>query len=315
MKLNNFAVNKLIKDIKNVHIQGASAVARASVEVLEHALISYPPPINNKDWEKIKLLAEQIANLRPTEPLARNLLKLFINNLKVSRSVKNGFKNWPEIVRAGAQECLYLYKEVAARLTDQGSRLVRSRQAIFTHCHSSLAETILIKAKTNLKKSFAVWQTETRPLYQGHITAKNLTRIGIKTTLVADGAAGWLVSNHSGDDVTIDRVLLGCDSLSPDGSVINKIGSFGIALAAHDSKIPVLVACPLLKMDADKKSSIEIRPRAELWPQAPANIKIINYAFDRVPAEYITGLITEAGVIKPQQALKLARRKYPVIFH
>lgn len=306
-------INSFVRDVKTIKIQGATAIAKVTIEELEHVLSARPAPKNKNDWQGLDLIVTKFANLRPTEPLARNLSHLFINDLKGIWKKRSGKINWHQAVYESGDDILYQLKETAARVTDFGKKLVYSNQVIFTHCHSSLAEQILVKAKKS-KKNFEVYHTETRPLYQGHITSRNLKKAGVKSTLVVDSAASWLVSNHSGDDVKIDWVLLGADSLSKDGSVINKIGSFGIALAAYESHIPVYIVCPLLKMDVKKKSVIELRPVNELWPHAPSGTSIINYAFDCVPSKFITGLITEFGIIKPQQAHKLVRSKYPLLF-
>lgn len=310
MRRSKVNISKLVSDIKSIKIQGATAVAKWTLEALEQLFSELPAPQKADDWKKFFKLADQLSQLRPTEPLARNLSRWYINILKSNWSKHQGKMKWLEYTGLIGSDCNYKLKEINSRLTEKGSTLVKSKQVIFTHCHSSLAEEILIKAKNKLK-NFKVYHTETRPLFQGHITAGNLKKAGIKATLVADGAASWLVSNHSGDDIKVNWVLLGADSLSTEGAVINKIGSFAIALAAYDSQIPVYIATSLLKMDINNKIKIELRSADELWPAAPHNISIVNYAFDQIPAKYITGLITEFGIIKPNQAYALVKKNYP----
>lgn len=316
-KLTYFSRTKLRhfqEAISHVQIQGATAVAAATVDTLMDIIFSQPPPQNASDWRTLKALVNKLSRLRPTEPMARNLSHWLIFQLKKLTAKPNiNPHRWSGMEEELKQELHYLLKEVEAKINHNGLRLVRSGQIIFTHCHSSLAESILINAYKQGKR-FEVYHTETRPLFQGRITARHLSAAGVPVTMVADGAAAWLVSNHSGDQVKVSWVLLGADSIGRDGSVLNKIGSFSIALSAYDSGIPVYVATTLLKFDASQESRLEIRPSEELWPNKSAGIKIINYAFDCLPAKYISGLITEFGLIKPQQATSLVKHYYPWLF-
>ncbi len=289
-------------------------MAEATVNVLIELISSGPAPKSTADWRNLEKTAERLSSLRPTEPMARNLANWIIYELKKRSggSAKNN-ENFEATANKLLQESKYLLKEIEANLTEAGEGLVRAKQTIFTHCHSSLAENILIRAQKN-KKKFKVYHTETRPLYQGRITSRRLQTAGINSVMVADGVAAWLVSGHSGDDVDVSWVLLGADSISLDGSVINKIGSFAIALSAYDSRIPVYIASTLLKVDAHNKTKIELRAEKELWPEAPAGTRIVNYAFDRIPARYITGIITEFGIIKAKDVSKVTKQHYPWIF-
>lgn len=312
---NRTKLNHFIQAVKDVNIQGATDVASSTAEALIQLIFSSPAPVTRSDWQQLENAAHELSRLRPTEPMARNLARWIISELRAhsGKSVRNQ-DNWYGLSDKLTQEYKYLLKETEANLSAVGSKLVRSGQTIFTHCHSSLAEGVLVRARSQ-KKKFKVYHTETRPLFQGRITSRHLKIAGIPAVMVADGVAAWLVSDHSGDDVKIDWVLLGADSISPDGSVINKIGSFAIALSAHDSGIPVYIASTLLKIDAHNESRIELRSEKELWPQAPSGTKIVNYAFDRIPSKYITGIISEFGVVKPKQALLVAQRNYPWIFN
>lgn len=307
-------LNRFIQDISDIKIQGATAVADATLNILLELISSSPAPTSKSDWYRLEKLADKFSSLRPTEPMARNLSHWLLFELKKRYyNQKSKQENWVVMAEKLNQESKYLLKEIESNLAQVGERLVRAKQIIFTHCHSSLAESILIRAKRN-KKKFKVYHTETRPLYQGRITSRHLRSAGVESVMVADSAAAWLVSKHSGDQIDVSWVLLGADSLSLDGSVINKIGSFAIALSAYDSGIPVYIASSLLKIDAKGNSKIELRAEKEIWPEAPKGTKIVNYAFDRVPAKYISGIITELGVLKPKEVAKVARKKYPWVF-
>jgi len=194
------------------------------------------------------------------------------------------------------------------------ARYLTNYDKILTHCHSSTVVD-LIKAISKGDKNFEVVSTETRPLYQGRITAKNLIDAGIKTTLIADSAAESFAINRG--SVPIDVVFLGSDQIMKGGYVINKIGSWGIAVAAHYGGKPLYIVSNLLKFDKDSLFSdveIEIREDRELWPEAPRGLDMYNPAFEIVDNALITGFVTELGIIKPNEVEKVIKENYPWLF-
>ena len=101
--------------------------------------------------------------------------------------------------------------------------------------------------------------------------------------MVADSSAAFLISHYSGRKLMMDKIILGADALLPDGTVINKIGSFGIGMVAYEERVPLYVATTLLKFHPKTWIKIEKRPSQEIWPEAPQKLKIINFAFDLIP--------------------------------
>lgn len=306
----NRNLERFTRDLRALHIQGATAVAHETLRALEEYVRSQTVPRSPHDWKALHTVADEISTIRPTEPLARNLARWYMGKLAGTWHKNIPLGTWQQKAASCAQDIRYELKEAEARLTANGLKLVKAGDKIFTHCHSSLAERILVGAK-QAGKNFAVYHTETRPLYQGHITDERLRQAGINATMVVDSAAAYLVSKHSGDTVDISWVLLGADSIGRDGSVLNKVGSFGIALAAYDSKIPVYVATTLLKFDALHESTIEQRAASEVWSGAPKGTSIVNYAFDRMPAKFISGIVCEFGIVKPAGVARLVASHYP----
>jgi translation initiation factor 2B subunit (eIF-2B alpha/beta/delta family) len=131
--------------------------------------------------------------------------------------------------------------------------------------------------------------------------------------MVVDSAAPFLISKESGRELMMDLVLIGCDTILPDGACFNKIGSFSIALSAHREKVPVYVAASLLKFSREW-IPIEMRREKEIWPGAPKGLEILNFAFDLVPREFISGYITEFGIIKPEHIYRTVKQHYPWLF-
>ncbi len=253
--------NKIIKDIKSVKIQGASNIAKAALRVYS---------LNPTKKTKARLLA-----LRPTEPMMKNVL-----DLAEKRVPKN--------------QILTHFKEAQDKINRKVLKLIRNGDMIFTHCHSTNVVNALIYAKKKGKK-FEVYNTETRPLFQGRKTAKELRAAGIKVTMFVDSATALAIEKESRKDrIYADKIFLGADALTKDG-IINKIGSKMIAELAHLHKIPVYIIADSWKFTR-KKVPIENRELNEIWDNAPKNIKIKNPAFEFVDKKYITGIITEYGL-------------------
>ena len=298
--------------IKDLKIQGARSIAVASLNSLQRIKEAkkHRPKADQPLAERIKEAIAILIKARPTEPLNYNCLNFIKKRLTIQQ--KTDGQSLKKIINDSADYFLRLIENQQKAIVSHGQKIIRNKQKIFTHCHSSTVEAILKKAWQN-KKRFQIYNTETRPMFQGRVTAKNLRKAGIPVTLVADSAAAFLISEHSGKKLMMDLVLLGADAVLPDGSVINKIGSFGIGLIANVQKVPLYVVTTLLKYDADGIIPIEIRPTEEIWPNKPKGLKIINFAFDKIPAKYIKGIICEFGIVKPNKVKQLVKKHYPWI--
>ena len=305
-------INQTIKDIKSIKIQGASNICRASIVAWQDYLNSWKVRRVANYLSEAKRIGSLLSKARPNEPLTINAFKYLNQRLEEARRVKN-----PQIDVAGLKKLTKQYAadwsallhENGKRLAFFGSKTIKNKETIFTHCHSKTVINVLAKIKED-KKKISVYHDETRPLLQGRLTAADLNRLNIESTMVVDSAAAFLVSNFSGDKIKIDKVIIGFDVILPDNSALNKVGSFGIALSAFTSKIPVYLAGTLLKKTA-QKMEIELRSKKEIWVNGPKEVQIVNYAFDRIPAQLVTGYITEFGVIKPGEVDKYVKKYYP----
>jgi methylthioribose-1-phosphate isomerase len=173
---------------------------------------------------------------------------------------------------------------------------------VLTHCNSGALATGAYGTGLGVIRSAfeagcvrEVWVDETRPLLQGsRLTAWELGRLGIPHRVVADAAAGALMARG-----LVDRVVVGADRIAANGDVANKIGTYGIAVLARHHGVPLIVAAPLSTVDPAMPDGsaipIEERDPAELTADAEA----ANWAFDVTPAELVTAIVTEAGVLEP----------------
>ncbi|HNZ86279.1 MAG TPA: translation initiation factor eIF-2B [bacterium] len=301
-------INKIIADIKSVKIQGATSVCKATLDILE-ALCDKYKNLSIKNFEK-SFFSEgsKMTKIRATEPMSRNALK-FIEDKYQNRT----FDSTKEAA-INIKKLIDLFRDLILKTESQtiknGASLIHKNDKILTHCHSSIVEKILISQKN---KQISVYNTEARPLMQGRITSKKLIQNNIKTTMIVDSAASFFLSPHSGN-LKMDKVMLGCDAISLDGSAVNKIGSYGISLACKVNQIPFYITGALLKLDSQNTINIEIRHNSEIWENFTSKkLNIINIAFDYIPYEYITGIICEFGVIKPMEVNDYIQKYYPWI--
>jgi len=232
-------------------------------------------------------------NLRPTEPCLRNSVKFVLKDFE---------KNYKIAIKH--------LKTVRRKIAEIGSRLIRDGIVVFTHCHSSTVIEILKMAFKQGKK-FEVYNTETRPLYQGRKTARELAKIGIPVKHFVD-SAGRIAIKKS------DLVLFGADSITSVGKIINKIGTEMFAEIANKYDKPVYFCTDSWKFNPKTiigfEEKIEERSPKEVWKNPPKGVEILNYAFESVKPELATGIISELGIFKPAVFVGEVKKNYPWIF-
>lgn len=266
---------KIITKIKTLEIQGAKEIAIESLKYLKKFARKNGFGITFDDECK-KLLA-----IRPSAVVLYNCLKI----LKKKKSIKT------------IDELLSKLRETKD-IEKNGFKLIKNGFVIMTHCHSGTAMAV-IKYAFRKGKKISVIATETEPKKQGIITAKELAKAKIPVTLITDSAVGYFMP-------FCNAVFLGSDALRKEGNV-NKIGSYQIALIAKAHKKPYYVIADTFKLDKRKEIRIEERPPSEIYHKLK-NVKIRNPAFDITPWKYITAVITEKGIFKPRQIIKMIKR-------
>ncbi|HXG67702.1 MAG TPA: S-methyl-5-thioribose-1-phosphate isomerase [Blastocatellia bacterium] len=191
-----------------------------------------------------------------------------------------------------------------------GAELIPDNATVLTHCNAGALATAgfgtalgVIRAAVEAGKRVQVFADETRPFLQGaRLTAWELAKENIPVTLITDGMAGHFLRSRQ-----VDCVIVGADRIAANGDVANKIGTYMVAVAAHENNIPFYVAAPLSTVDLALNSGdqipIESRSPEEVThfrgePVAPEGIKVANPAFDVTPHRYVSAIITDAGVAR-----------------
>jgi ribose 1,5-bisphosphate isomerase len=301
-------VQETAQKIRLLQVQGARNVAIAAVKALQTQAQQTKTKTKTALLEELKEAQTILFASRETEPLMRNAIRYLIKQAQTTKTEK--IEDSREAVVFAATHFLSDLEASREQTAEVGSKRIRDGAVVFTHCHSSTVTRMIAKAKAK-GKNFRVICTETRPALQGRITAKELVGYGIDTTFIVDSAARTFMDQA-------DLVVVGADAITSEGNVVNKIGTGGLAVIAHESRIPFYVVSELLKFDPETLSGecekIEQRNPSEVWADAPKGLTVRNPAFDVTPSRYIHGLICEEGIIPPQTILDVVRRTYPWLF-
>ena len=263
--------------------------------------------------ELVKELEACAEMLRKTRPTAVNLFWGIDRILTKARAVDGDTQ---ELTTAVVQEAVRMADEDVAvnrQMGSYGATLIDDGDVILTHCNAGSLATVdygtalgVVRAAWEQEKRIKVLAAETRPRLQGaRLTAYELQRDGIPVTLITDTMVGYVMSRGG-----VNKVVVGADRIVQD-AVINKIGTFNVAVLAKEHDIPFYVAAPVSTLDLSRTSNdiqIEERVHEEVTCVngvriTPEGVAVMNPAFDFTPMRYIRAIITEKGVFTPNNLL------------
>jgi len=304
--------------IRRLAVRGAPAIGVAAGYGLVLGLRSVLE--GEGEGERLEARFAEVAEmLGRTRPTAVNLRWALERGRGVfARSVGAG----PEgVTRALLEWAHALHAEdirVNRLIGEHGAALFAPGARVLTHCNAGALATAgygtaigVIQSAWEGGKVGMVWVDETRPLLQGaRLTAWELKRLGIPFRLVTDSSAGTLMAQG-----LVDRIVVGADRIAANGDTANKIGTYTVAVLAARHGVPFYVAAPLSTIDRATPDGaaipIEERLAGEVTEVfgtriAPDDTQALNFAFDVTPAELITAIVTEAGVLAPPYAESIA---------
>lgn len=191
------------------------------------------------------------------------------------------------------------------RIAQRVLPLIPDGALVLTHSSSSTVLAALLHAKRE-GRTFAVLCTESRPQYEGRALAERLDQAGVETRLVVDALAPSMTSMVGG----IEVVLVGADSLSTEG-LVNKIGTYPLALAARAHQVPLYALCGTEKFLPLGYTLPEEGPKdpQEVWPDHPQRVEVVNRYFDLTPLEYLTGIVAEEGILNPTEVGEIINKR------
>ena len=303
--------------IKEMRMRGAPLIGVAAAYGL--ALTAYHSKVEKRE-ELMRQIEESAKVLKETRPTAVNLFWAVDRILKKACETFGDAKAVAKVVVDEARRMADEDVEVNRKIGEHGSKLIDDKDVILTHCNAGSLATVdygtalgIVRTAWEQGKEIKVIATETRPKLQGaRLTAYELKRDGIPVTLITDNMVGYVMSKR-----LVDKVVVGADRIVRD-AVINKIGTYTIAVLAHEHNVPFYVAAPKSTFDlvhTSKDVIIEERNGEEVTyvgsqRTAPIEVKALNPAFDITPMKHVSAIICETGVLSATEFEKLATRGF-----
>ena len=289
--------------IRNMIIRGAPAIGVAAAMGVALGVLH-----SNDPAADMPIICETLAKTRPT---AVNLFW----GIDRMRRLYDSMQHRPltEVRKRMIDEAQAIRREDIAineAIGQHGAPLVPDGKTVLTHCNAGALATAgfgtalgVIRAAVQAGKRIDVFADETRPFLQGsRLTAWELQRDGIETTIITDNMAGHFLKSGR-----IGCVVVGADRIAANGDVANKVGTYSVAVLAKENNVPFYVAAPIstldLKLSTGDDIPIEERASREVTHVhgveiAPDGIQVANPAFDVTPNRYVSAIITERGVAR-----------------
>jgi len=291
-------------------IRGAAEIGRAAVEGL--AIFANESKASGTDdyMKKLEESYQLLLSTRPTAVSLANALRYVKHRVDKAYRKGSNIDDLRQITLEAADSFKTISLEAVKRIAEIGSKRIRNGDIIMTHCNSSVAISMITEAK-KAGKEFSVIATETRPRFQGRLTATAMAENGIPVTLIIDSAARYYMPK-------VDKVIVGSDVVTANGAVVNKIGTSQIALAAKEARVRVFVGAETYKfspstvlgelVEIEERSPEEVVSKEDML--AMKGVRVLNPAFDVTPPEYIDLIVTEKGIIPPQAAILLLMEEF-----
>ena len=267
--------------------RGAGAIAREALRTLHLAALETAFEDRQGLLDLIRTIGRTLMRLRPsmTVPVTSGILRLYRAVLHECRRDDNRAV-LVQFVRDSVDLLCEESEAAAHNAALQAAQIISSVEAVMTH---SMSSTALAALKLAAAKGVKIVVTESRPLCEGKRVAYEIAAMGADVTLITDAEAGHFMGR-------VDLVLTGADGVLPDGSVINKAGTYLLALAATDKDVPFFVVCDTWKFGVEPNHVIyEERPATEITPEQPP-FSVRNVVFDRTPPHLVAGYICEHGM-------------------
>jgi methylthioribose-1-phosphate isomerase len=310
---------EVAKAIKTMVIRGAPAIGVAAAMGIALGMRKSKATGTKQFATEFQRICDLMAGTRPT---AVNLFWAIERMKRTFAEAAQGGCSVEELKQRLEAEAQKIHDEDVASCRTMGAHgatMVPENARILTHCNAGALATAgygtalgVIRAAAEQGKKIAVLADETRPFLQGaRLTAWELVKDGIDTTVITDNMAGTMMRGGN-----IDLVVVGADRIAANGDTANKVGTYTVAVLAKEHGIPFYVAAPLSTIDlatADGSGiPIEERPDREVTHVGssrltPDGAHIRNPAFDVTPAKYITAIITEKGIARPPFQESLAQ--------
>jgi ribose 1,5-bisphosphate isomerase len=296
--------------IATMETRGAATIADAAARALATQAEASDADDPAAFRAELRAAARHLHDTRPTAVSLPNALRYVLRGME-GQSVP--------ALRSGVVDAAEEFREqldrAQERLGEIGANRLRDGDTVMFHCHSTDALSC-VEAALDQGKDLEAIVKETRPRKQGHITARQLREWDVPVTLVVDNGARRYLDRT-------DHVLVGADSIAADGSVINKIGTSGLAVNARERGVPIMVAAQTIKLHPatmtghtveiemrDQREVLGDDERAEISGVDDEDLVVENPAFDVTPPRYLDAIVTERGQYPPESVVTLMRELF-----
>ena len=311
-----YSASSVADGIKSMVVRGAPAIGCAAAYGVALEALSLR---NSNPNDFMNGMEEAFRVLLASRPTAINLFWAIDRMRKLLTKIKDEPKAIASVLLDEAHNILREDIIINRAMGSFGAEVLQNNSSVLTHCNAGALATAghgtalgVIRSAVESGKSISVIADETRPFLQGaRLTAWEMVQEKIPVTLISDNMSGHLMKTGQ-----IDAVVVGTDRVAGNGDVANKIGTYMVAVLAKRHNIPFYVACPLSTIDRSITSGDEIpieeRPVNEVtgyrdYQWASEGVSVRNPAFDVTPADLVSGLITEKGVILSPDTIKISK--------
>ncbi|MDP2948365.1 MAG: translation initiation factor eIF-2B, partial [Chloroflexota bacterium] len=290
-------ISEAIEAISQDRAHGAGWLAREAVNVLVQSLQDCRARTGEEFLSYLREVGQALARAQPSMAAVSNAVGAVV----LAAAGKAGAGSLSATRRAAvvrARQIIASWDKAVSRIIHYAERTVPPKAGILTHSYSATALAVLEHLGS---QGASVIATESAPLYEGRATARHLARLGVGVTLISDAQAGSFVSRAS-------AVLVGADTVFANGAVVNKVGTYTLALLAGKAHVPFYVATETLKVASTRPTSGFGREAG--WEAGGDDLvgAIPAVYFDLTPPRLVTALITEQGVFRPREIRPLAIR-------
>lgn len=304
------SVDEAYDTLKSMRVHGAGRIARFAATALRDYASEAKAKTPREYWELVLKAGEKLRSSRPTAVSLPNGVNYVLYGGRTKFESGGSVEEVRTATVNTANDFITSSLDSVRQIGEIGARRVKNGDVIITHCNSEAAMSVLKKAH-DMGKGIKVYCDETRPKFQGHKTAAALAAYGIDTTLICDSACRIFMGHAN-------KAVVGCDAISVNGALVNKIGTSQVATLAHEARVNFLVAAETYKLDfktlTGELVDIEERDYTEIaskeWMTHNPKVKFQNPVFDVTPPEYIDFYVTEKGIIPPGGIFTLMKELY-----
>jgi ribose 1,5-bisphosphate isomerase len=293
-------ISSLIDEIRNDRVHGASQLARQAVQVLKASAEHSRAEGMEQFLSEQSLVGKELMSARPAMAPVYNIVSRLLKTIS-EKSAGIELTAIRQLTITEADKAATDSLRAVARIAEHGSTLITDGDRIMTHSYSStVIETL--KAAYSKHKNIEVITTRSGPGRTGERIAWELRAQGLPVIFIDDTAMGLYIS-------TVNKVMVGADRICADGNLVNGIGTYQLALAADRASIPFYVLCETLKFDPRLRSDevdLEEKEASEVIEpgRLPPEVRVQNPNFDITPLELVTRIVTENGVLKPEEVVR-----------